>query len=139
MDVRIDCYYGVLEKYKRRHPHAHFELIMRKDFNHILSPSWELVKRYETGSGWEQYKIDFMHEIYSNPLALENLVALKEMASKKTLFLVCFEKSPLQCHRRLVKWLLEHMEGDTLPPLEETLEIMRTQLKGNSGINSFLS
>jgi len=139
MEIRIDCYYGVLKKYHRKYPKAHFELIMRKDFNHILSPSWSLVKRYEKGRDWEQYKIDFLKEIYSQPEAIAKLVELKNIAKEKLLFLICFEKSYIQCHRRIVKWLMEHIKDNSLPLLDEVLEYMKTDLKGTVGVDGFLT
>ena len=140
MEIRVDCYLAVLDKYKKKHPKAHFEVITRKDNDHPVSPSWELVKNYTDETyDWERYKIEFINEIYANEVAIRRLIELKAIAGEKTLFLVCLEVDSKQCHRTLVKWLMDRMEGDRLPLMEVALETMRMKFKKEEGVFKFIT
>jgi uncharacterized protein YeaO (DUF488 family) len=105
--IRIDCYFAVLKKFKEQYMDAHFEMVMRR-FGHPLSPSWNLLNQAkEMKWSFEKYTSELLEEFSKNPKAQERLKELREIARKKDVFLVCFEKDPSVCHRSIVKKILE--------------------------------
>lgn len=123
MPVRTDCYLAVSKKFKEKYPDAHFEYVSRSRFNSILSPSVDLLIDagiYKKSDGtknpkmsWQDYKSAFKKEIKNNTKALERLKELKEMANEKTVFLVCFEKDASECHRSILKEMIDGNENIT--------------------------
>lgn len=103
-NIRTECYYGVLKKYKAEFPNAHFELIMRSA-GHILSPSWQLLGKVKKGMSFKEYTPIFLEEM-KKPNARSEIERLREIAEKKMLFLVCYEIDAKGCHRSLVKNLI---------------------------------
>jgi uncharacterized protein YeaO (DUF488 family) len=115
--IRIDCYVSVSADYLKYYKSAHFEFIIRKQLpntnygNHVLSPSWNLLKKVKDEHiGFEEYARMLITEINANYAARKRLLELKEISKTKTLFLVCFEKDPNECHRSLVKKMIESLE-----------------------------
>lgn len=108
--IRVDCYLSVLSKYKIMYPEAHFEVITRTAKS-ILSPSWHLLKVAKS-SHWDfkTYREYFLEEIERNEKALALISELRRISKTKVVFLVCFEKNPNQCHRSIIKELIE--KGD---------------------------
>ena len=108
--IRTDCYLAKLKVFKHIHPKAHFEVITRS-INHILSPSWELLKKAKL-EDWpfQEYKIKLLEELSLNPKVIPKLQELKEISEQKELFLVCYEKNPEVCHRTIIKELIENLE-----------------------------
>jgi uncharacterized protein YeaO (DUF488 family) len=112
--IRIDCYLSVLKKYRKLYPNAHFEVITRQSFgeiqgDHILSPSWNLLKKSKKEKwNFEQYSRAFIKEMDRNPNAKKYMSDLKKkIAAGITVFLVCVEKNPLECHRSIIKKIME--------------------------------
>lgn len=115
--IRIDCYLSLAASYMKFYKNAHFEFIVRQAVpntvygNHLLSPSWNLLKRAkDTNMPFAEYSKFFIEEINQNYGAKKKLQELKQLAKTKTVFLVCFEKDPNVCHRSLVKQMIESME-----------------------------
>lgn len=108
--VRVDCYFAVMKKYRKYCGDAHFEMITRARQNHILSPSWDLLNRYKAEK-WDfsKYRENFLREM-NHPKCEEKIAQLREISKTKTVFLICYEKDPSQCHRSIVKELIE--QGD---------------------------
>ncbi len=106
MPIKTDCYLAVLKKFKTKFPDAHFEVITRTA-NHVLSPSWQLLEKYKKeGLTFDTYTDIFCHEMERSECQ-HRMKQLEEMAREKDVYLVCYEKSDEQCHRRLVKRLIE--------------------------------
>lgn len=110
LNIRIDCYLVVKKKFEKQYPNAHFEVITRTS-NSILSPSWELLKKIKREKwSFQEYKIKLLEELSLNPKVIPKLEEMRKIAEKKTLFLVCYEKDPSQCHRSIIKKLIENSE-----------------------------
>lgn len=116
MEIRTDCYLAVAKKYKENFPDAHFEYVMRARFNSILAPTVSLLIKagiYKTANGtknekmsWKQYKKEFIREIIHNKDAIKRIKELIEIAKEKTIFLICMEKDPSECHRTILQELM---------------------------------
>lgn len=107
--IRTDCYYAVLNKFKKEYPDAHFECVMRQKFNSVLSPTWDLLNTAKTQK-WpiDDYYKALGRQIQHDPVALVRLEFLRDLVRKgKTVFIVCFEKDALICHRTLIKEFIE--------------------------------
>jgi uncharacterized protein YeaO (DUF488 family) len=121
---------------------------MRARFNSELSPSPALLIKagiYEKNDGtknpkmgWREYEKKFIKELYANPKALDRLLELKRISLEKTIFLVCLEKDPANCHRSIVKKVLENITEGEIP----RLDVFLMQLKedaNNKGMMKFFS
>jgi uncharacterized protein YeaO (DUF488 family) len=108
MDVRIDCYIAKLDSFRISHPKAHFEIITRS-WNSILAPSWELIERVKKEKlSFSEYRTFLIGEFRENTEKVRlELKRLKRIAMERILFLVCYEKDPNNCHRSIVKDLVE--------------------------------
>lgn len=72
-----------------------------------LAPSWELLSAYRNGASWDYYEVHYNKQLAElNPhTVFEELKELALTYNKKVIVLVCYEKSDIHCHRRLVaKW-----------------------------------
>jgi uncharacterized protein YeaO (DUF488 family) len=68
-----------------------------------LAPSKELLTAYKRGEiDWFEYERRFREEFSNSPEAKAILQALIEIAKERDVFLICYEKSPERCHRRLL-------------------------------------
>jgi uncharacterized protein YeaO (DUF488 family) len=106
--ISVECYFAVSKKYKQQYPDAHFELVMRR-FHSPLSPTWELLNfAKETEMPFDDYKDKLKIQIVADPKAMKRLKDLACIALEKDIFLVCYEKDATQCHRTIIKELLEH-------------------------------
>jgi uncharacterized protein YeaO (DUF488 family) len=74
-----------------------------------LSPAWELIDTMKQEDWSMQKYYQELEEQFSNDLEAQSEIERLRgiVKSGKTLFLVCFEKDASQCHRTLVKQLLE--------------------------------
>lgn len=104
-NIRLDCYLAILDKMKKQYPDAHFEVITRTAQS-VLSPSFKLLRIAKAGMKFEIYKIALTDELLRSEKAQMRLRKLKEIASKKLVFLVCFEKDATRCHRSLIKEMI---------------------------------
>ena len=118
MVIRIDCYLAKLKEFKGMYPNAHFEVITNTSKS-ILAPSKELlidagIFKKPNGTknpkmDFKEYKFRFVGEIYSNLNACSKLLELKDLAEKKTVFLVCSCKNPEFCHRSIINDMIERI------------------------------
>ena len=123
-EVRVDCYKAVVPKFKVQNPGAHFEEITATVKN-PLSPTWKLLMRYKPPHNlpfkpdqFAAYLAELEPQLRKSRAAMLRLYELATMVrSGKTVFLVCYEIDPGQCHRSLVKRMLE----EVLPDDEYTL------------------
>ncbi|MDR1481401.1 MAG: DUF488 domain-containing protein [Synergistaceae bacterium] len=75
-----------------------------------LSPSEKLLEDYNAGYlDWDAYVQRFSEEVLNNPEKTSAFTALKELARKGTVTLLCHEESDKKCHRRL---LIEKIRTD---------------------------
>ena len=107
-EIRTECYFAVLDKFKSKYPDAHFEIITRKASS-VLSPAWDLldiVKREHWSM--EKYYPELGKQFQRDPDALALIKRLADIArSGKTVYVVCYEKDASVCHRTYVKMLIE--------------------------------
>ena len=114
--INISCYVSVLEQYKAKYPTAMFEIVMRFPFgqNKIpsrLSPSQTLLTSFkEHRMDFQQFAHDFEQEIFLNRSAVNKLKILRDLAKRHEIFLVCCEKDPKYCHRRLLKEFIDRLD-----------------------------
>ena len=114
--VRTDCYYSVLQQYQKKYPHAYFEIVMRFPFDKtkqpsVIAPSKYLLGKFKTHKmTFPQFSHDFEAEIFMCKNSVNKLKILQDIATRKTVFLVCCEKSPVECHRSLLKQYIENLE-----------------------------
>lgn len=107
-NFRVEAYLSKLNEFREIYPDAHFEIITRTA-NHTLSPSQELLVRFQNEKmSFEQYKILLLEEFRKNRERVEiALLKLEKIAKSKIVFLICFETSPRECHRSIVKEILD--------------------------------
>ena len=75
----------------------------------ILSASEALFNDYKSGTlTWKEFETRFRKEIRSNPKAMAELRRLKELASKKDVYLMCYEKT-YPCHRFILMDLINEL------------------------------
>jgi len=78
-----------------------------------LAPSLALLKSYQAGTtDWNWYVQQFTKEVITDKH--DHIKLLVDMAKKHTITILCWEKTPDQCHRRLVIEEALHIEP-TLP------------------------
>ena len=76
----------------------------------VLGPSKALLKDYkEEKINWAGYTRRFRKEILGNPKALAKLREIKKLAEMKDVRLICYEKDPTYCHRRLLVEIIESL------------------------------
>jgi len=112
-DVRTDCYLSVMKKFQLKFPSAHFERITRADVNHILSPSWKLMKM-RNDITFSDYEEQFLSELINSDAAQSELTRLARISLVKTVFLVCYESDDLLCHRSTVAKLIKERANKIL-------------------------
>lgn len=115
MTIRVDCYLAVLDKFKKKYPKAHFEVITNTSKS-PLAPSKDLLITagiYKRKDGTKNPKMNFddyaklfKEEIYRSEEAYNKLKELSEIGLKKDVFLVCYEKDYMRCHRFIIAKLL---------------------------------
>ena len=75
----------------------------------VLAPSKQLLEDWKEGKiSWEEYEERFRKEILSNPKALKKLREIKELAKKKDVRLICYEKNP-PCHRFILIEMIKNL------------------------------
>lgn len=66
-----------------------------------LSPSNKLLDDYQQGKiDWDGYVVRFNREVIKKETKYFKILA--ELANKKKITILCWEKTPEKCHRRLV-------------------------------------
>lgn len=72
--------------------------------NHILSPSWQVLKAYKHNGDWMQYTAAFMAEM-AQPGPIAEMKRIIRKAKDHPVYLACFEKVG-HCHRfLLLDWM----------------------------------
>lgn len=115
--IRVNCYMAVMDKFKDKYPKAHFEVITRTSGS-PLSPSRRLLN-LRGGMSLHEYKKRVKIEILKRAAAIKRMSELLEIAKKRDVFLVCYEKNPNNCHRSLVlDMLIDMKNGMFQEPME---------------------
>jgi uncharacterized protein YeaO (DUF488 family) len=81
-----------------------------------LSPSEELLRDYHKGLPWKDYISRFTQEVLMQQAG--KIQELTQMALDKNITILCYEKTPENCHRSLVALACKDRE----PSLEIILE-----------------
>lgn len=72
--------------------------------NHILSPSWKVLKQYKIDGDWQQYTAAFMAEM-AQPAPIKTMKEIINRSKQHPVYLACFEKVG-HCHRfLLLDWM----------------------------------
>lgn len=74
-----------------------------------LAPSELILSKYKDGNiDWQQYRKMFIEDTNNNKMlqdALEQIVKLDD--NNKEIFLICYEKNDLECHRSILRQILK--------------------------------
>ncbi len=90
--------------YPRGVKKSHFDLWLRH-----ASPEVALLKRYKSGEvDWKEFSKEFRKQIRESPDSKQAIQDLVELLGKeKVVTLLCYEKEGVNCHRYLVKAIVE--------------------------------
>ncbi len=103
----LETWLGNLPNVKRSNPNAEMIEVTRSKGS-VLSPSWELLNAYKAGKiTWDEYIERFKKEM-DNPKSMEEMLRIGELARKKDVYLVCFERKG-HCHRFLLVDMIKGM------------------------------
>jgi uncharacterized protein (DUF488 family) len=128
MAIKTDCYLALLKKYQEKYPNAHFEVITSRSSS-PLKPSKKLLidsgymkprdkKVKENGRitiikgkkkkliPFKEYEKLLTKELMENPKAIKRMKELLEISKERDVYLICYEKNALECHRTIVKNLI---------------------------------
>jgi uncharacterized protein YeaO (DUF488 family) len=76
----------------------------------VLSASKDLLYDYKKGRiSWQEFETRFRKEITSNPKAMAELKRIKDLALKKDVYLICYEKN-YPCHRFILMDLIQEIK-----------------------------
>ncbi len=90
-------------------------IVVTRSAGHILSPSWGLLNDYKAGRiNWAQYTERFKREMNCDLCAAE-MKRIWDMAQKKDVFLVCYEKPGENCHRHILLEMIKARFGTDTP------------------------
>ena len=103
---------GPMEGYARRDDLAYLlQAVLGCEYIYfpLLAPTGEMLSRYQLEPNWEGYVTDYekLMEERDIPGVLE-----RRMFDEKRTCLLCFEASPVKCHRRLAAERLAAAWGD---------------------------
>lgn len=89
------------------------KIVVTRSAGHILSPSWGLLNDYKSGKiTWRQYEERFRKEM-NNDVCVAAMRKIKWEAKTKDIFLICYEGPGKNCHRHILKKMIEELdEGD---------------------------
>ena len=115
--IRTDCYLAIMARMKRQFPDARFEEVYKASGS-VLAPSANILVAtgiFKKPDGTKNptdfvlYRRLFREHILSDPRAVAWLRKLKEMAISRDVFLVCLEKDATNCHRTLLKEMMDEL------------------------------
>lgn len=90
-------------------------IVVTRSAGHVLSPSWGLLHDYKDGRiNWAQYTERFLREMNCDP-CIEEMKKIWELAQKKDVFLVCYEKHGENCHRHILIDIMNRRFGADAP------------------------
>lgn len=75
----------------------------------ILSPSAQLLKNYKQDNDWNNYVITFNKEMNNDNVRNYLSKVSKALDANQDVYLICYEKNQLRCHRTLIAELLKAM------------------------------
>ncbi len=114
-----ETYKAKKEEVRAKNPGAEFIEVTRSR-GHLLSPSWELLKRYKQNHDWDMYKREFIEQM-DNDECWAEMKRIWDLSQKKDMYLVCYEPPGQNCHRHLLINMMRIRFGehpDTSPPLK---------------------
>ncbi len=81
-----------------------------------LSPSKKLLASYRAGEkGWDEFRKSFLSELASSEEASDAISEVRELARRRGVTLLCYEKEGAPCHRHIVKEVLGRAQPQTRP------------------------
>lgn len=73
-----------------------------------LAPSRELLRAFqEERIDWDEYRVGYLREIASSPVAQAEIGRLAALARSQVVTLMCVCRDDQQCHRSLLRQLVE--------------------------------
>ena len=121
------CYHAKFMDYFNAFPEAHFEiislkipastflkeqLIFKKNviWSPVLAPTEDLLLWMKQNKPtFRNYTLQFKLQILNDKKAIERMKELIQIAQKKQVFLICYEKDASQCHRSLILKEIYHI------------------------------
>lgn len=75
-----------------------------------LGPSEILLTRWKSGNmSWSEYRQIYLQDAKNNKVFINELVEIKKLLSLgKDVFLVCYEKDHINCHRSILREIFKH-------------------------------
>ena len=122
--IRVDCYMSKLKDYIERIntfnlKHCVFVDVTNRQYAQniahvkhlrILAPSTQLLKRSKAENwDFEKYKKAYVKEMHLGNRQ-EQIQRLAFLAKHHTIFLLCVEKDPSECHRTILKEIIEGVD-----------------------------
>lgn len=105
-----ETYIAKMKEMKKNNPDAAF-IVVTRSAGHVLSPSWKLLNDYKDGRiDWNRYTLRFREEMAAAECR-EEMKRIWDLAQKKDVFLVCYEKPGENCHRHILIELIKSYLG----------------------------
>lgn len=96
-----ETYIAKMKEMAAKNPEAVF-IVVTRSAGHVLSPSWKLLNDYKNKKiDWNGYTLRFKAEI-ATVECREEFKRIWDLAQKKDVFLVCYEKDGENCHRHIL-------------------------------------
>jgi hypothetical protein len=73
-----------------------------KGIDRVIAPDWTFLNEYKASGDWDSYEKAYLEKIRRNPLAQKWIQNRSNEALIANILLVCYEKDPAHCHRRLL-------------------------------------
>lgn len=74
----------------------------RVNANRCVAPDWDFLEKYKKSGDWDAYEKAYLFKIRNLPDAQDWIRRRAEEAIIGNILLVCYEKDPTKCHRRLL-------------------------------------
>ncbi len=75
-----------------------------------LAPTELTLAKYKDGSiDWKEYRQKYIDESFDNPFFIDGLKEIIDLNNEGyTIFLICYEKNDIICHRSILREILEY-------------------------------
>lgn len=80
-----------------------------------LAPSELILSKYKDGSiNWQQYREMYLEDAERNAMFIDALQQIIDMNNEgKNIFLICYEKNDIMCHRSILREILKYNDIDS--------------------------
>lgn len=79
-----------------------------------LAPTELTLAKYKDGSiDWKEYRQKYIDESFDNPFFIDGLKEIIDLNNEGyTIFLICYEKNDIICHRSILREILEYNDQE---------------------------